>query len=364
MKWIIYNGTDGVYKLITNSTTKMGGAAKLQLLIAETLVKNGNEVIVITPISKGKELVHEVNGIKFVSTPLHTISFKLIKILFHEKPDWVYWHTNSIHIGVFFFIAKMLRIKSIYACASDKDCIPRYAINPYSKKKFLWPLYRWGLNQADRIFIQHTRQGEMLGPKYSSKTYLVNNILNPHSIVNPELQSGYIAWIANIRVEKRPDLLLEIAKRMPQNKFVMGGDVIDFRSIAGYGQDIINRLSTIPNIDYLGPVKPEDVLPLMSNASLFLSTSDQEGFPNTMLESWSVGVPVVSMNLDIGGLIITQQMGYVTQDIEDTVSTINQLMSNTEERTRLGENGKKYVGENHSPEVVYQQISSALSSER
>lgn len=363
MKFLFYNGTDGVYRLITASISKMGGAAKLQLQLAKALVANGHEVIVVTPVSKDEVLLLSIDGIKFYPSSRHTISLELIKILIDERPDWFYWHTNSIHIGICFFIAKILGIRTIYAVASDKDCNPRLAINPFTFKKYFWVLYKFGLDLADRIFIQHNTQRDMLGFKYKGKIFLVNNIMELPEFSTSNHKKEFLIWLANIRIEKRPDLLLEIARKMPQQKFRMYGAVIDYRSEIGYGENILNQLESISNISYHGSLKPENVLSTLSEASIFLSTSDQEGFPNTMLESWSVGVPVISLKLDIGGTIEQNQIGYVTKDIDETVSRISHLMNNPIERIQLGQNGVNYVRSNHSVLVVYNQVINAIKTD-
>jgi len=360
MKFAFYNSSDGVYKLVTNNSATTGGAIKQQWLLAQTLVANGHEIVFIIPTPGPKKNLSEINGVRFVSSPQTTTNLTLRRIFSEEKPAWLYWRTNSMHLGPCFFIAKSLGISLAFACASDKDCDPKHALNPFSYRKYLWPLYQWGLNLADRILVQHPGQLELLGHRYAVKTQLVNNIVDiPHVAKHPAV-SPYIAWVGNLRLEKRPDVLVEIAKQLPQYKFVVCGAVLDHRSRPGYGQSISQTLSTMPKVDYRGAVPPHEALDIIASASLFLSTSEQEGFPNTMLEAWCVGVPVVSLHLDIGGTITDHTLGRVTRDVTDTVTSIIHLMNTPQELTRLGENSKRYVLENHSPSVVYSQLADAL----
>jgi len=266
-----------------------------------------------------------------------------------------------LHLGPCFSIAKSQGILLAFACASDKDCIPKYALNPFSYKKYLWPLYQWGLNQADRILVQHPGQRYLLGDRYAVKTRLVNNIAPIPRDVKEKVSSPYIVWVGNLRLEKRPDILAEIARQLPQYKFVVCGAVMDHRSLPGYAQAIGQTLLSMPNVDYRGVVPPQDALDIIANASLFLSTSEQEGFPNTMLEAWSVGVPVISLNLDIGGILSRYDLGRITGNVTDTIRAIEQLMGNPKDMIRLGENGVRYVSENHASHVVYDQLADALN---
>ena len=63
----------------------------------------------------------------------------------------------------------------------------------------------------------------------------------------------------------------------------------------------------LSNVKYCGQVTPDKDLQVIANAAILLSTSDQEGFPNTFLEAWSAGTPVVSLKIDPDRII--EQMG-------------------------------------------------------
>ncbi len=360
MKFAFYNSSDGVYKMVTHTATITGGAIKQQWLLANALVANGHEVVFITPTQDPNSIAPEMDGLRFVPSPQTTTNLTLRKILAKEKPAWLYWRCNSMHLGPCFFLAKILGISTVFACASDKDCIPKNALNPFGFKKYLWPLYRWGLNQADRILVQHPGQRELLGDRYKSKARSVNNIAAiPDVIKQPA--APYIVWVGNLRWEKRPDILVEIAKQLPQYRFVVCGAVMDHRSQPGYARSVSETLASMPNVEYRGVVLPPEALNIIANASLLLSTSEWEGFPNTMLEAWSLGVPVVSWKLDIGGIINRHNLGRVTKDVSESVTSIEQLMNSPRELFRIGINSKQYVLENHSPAYVYRQLADAIS---
>ena len=70
-----------------------------------------------------------------------------------------------------------------------------------------------------------------------------------------------------------------------------------------YRDRVLDELRATPNIEYLGQVAPERAQQLMADAALLLSTSDEEGFPNTFVQAWSSGTPVVSLKVDPDGVI-------------------------------------------------------------
>jgi glycosyltransferase involved in cell wall biosynthesis len=360
MKIAFYNGSSGVYKLVANHAPITSGEAKHQWLLAKMLVSNGHEVVFITPTEAPDQTLPGFEGARFIPSPCRTTNLTLRKILAVENPNWFIWLTNSMHLGPCFFLARSLGIKTAYVCASNKDCVPEHALNPLSFRKYFWPLYKWGLDQATRILAQHSGQRELLGARYAEKTWVVSNIAELPKIVKRPAVPAYIVWVANLRAEKRPHLLVEIARQLPQYKFVICGAALDYRSQPGYAESISQTLSSMPNVDYRGAVPPQATLEIIANASLFLSTSDQEGFPNTMLESWSLGVPVVSLQFDPGGAILKYELGSVTANVMDTVLCIDGLMKSPQELARLGGNGKQYVLENHSAPVIYRQMADAL----
>lgn len=97
--------------------------------------------------------------------------------------------------------------------------------------------------------------------------------------------------MAVIRPAKRPDLLIEIASQLPRIRFIVGGAPSLNLWDPGKIEHILTRLRSLPNVDYRGHVAPQQALKIIAEGSLFLSTSDGEGFPSVFLESWGAGTP-------------------------------------------------------------------------
>jgi glycosyltransferase involved in cell wall biosynthesis len=81
---------------------------------------------------------------------------------------------------------------------------------------------------------------------------------------------------------------------------------------------------------------------VFSRAKLFLNTSQIEGFPNTFLQAWVRGVPVVTF-FDPDSLVKQRQLGRTASDFEDMVNAIESLLSDAEERRRAGERARTYA---------------------
>ena len=112
-----------------------------------------------------------------------------------------------------------------------------------------------------------------------------------------------VCWVANLKPLKRPDLLLDLAGQLasrPQVRFL----VIGAQQMHGPEWDaLLQRLHAAANVDYLGHLAPESVNEQLAKAHLLVNTSDYEGFPNTFIQAWLRGLPVLSLNVNPDALL-------------------------------------------------------------
>ena len=122
---------------------------------------------------------------------------------------------------------------------------------------------------------------------YSGKTYTIHNFIEKNTIdENSSNEKPYIVFVGRLSKEKGVDLLANTAKLLPQYNFL----------VAGNGPDD-ECLKNIANIELKGFVKGKALVDLMSGAKLLIAPSVcYENCPLSILESHSMGVPVVTMN--------------------------------------------------------------------
>ena len=108
----------------------------------------------------------------------------------------------------------------------------------------------------------------------------------------------------------------------------------------------------MPNIEFLGQVAPQKALEIVANASLLLSTADEEGFPNTFLEAWASGTPVVSLNVDPDRLIERYSLGCVSKSVEDVGREIVSLLGSPARRDQISLRARIHVARHHSAAAV------------
>jgi glycosyltransferase involved in cell wall biosynthesis len=232
----------------------------------------------------------------------------------------------------------------------DSDVQPRRAL---FRRPHWWPLYAWGLARTDRIVVQHTGQLAALAPRWRPKASIVPSIAGEMAAVKPHSERArYVAWVAMLRQPKRPDVLLEIARQAPAIRFVVCGGPTSFASPPGYSERIVEALQAHPNIEFLGKVAPQQAQQIIADAAMLLSTSDAEGFPNTFLEAWSSGTPVISLNIDPNRSIERQELGTVPGSVERATADIVALMDSPQRRDAIAVRARRYIAETHNAAAV------------
>src|SRR5262249_1772906 len=156
-----------------------------------------------------------------------------------------------------------------------------------------------------------------------------------------------------LRENKRPDLLIEIARKAPGIRFVVCGGPTTFAAAPGYGEKIASTLRALPNVEYRGQVAPDEASRVIADAALFLSTADEEGFPNTFLQAWAAGTPVVTLRIDPDHVVERYGLGKVSLTVQQAICDIRMLLDSDQEREAISSRARDYVARNHfAPAVI------------
>ena len=151
---------------------------------------------------------------------------------------------------------------------------------------------RLGLWSAHVIAVQHEHQAQLVRSGLRRRLVLVPNLVRSVSDrARPYSETVYDAsWVALIRPEKGLELFLDLADALPDLRFAVAGG---FDPLVG--NDLRGRLEQRmrgrKNLSFLGPQQARRVRTLLEQSKVLVNTSPAEGFPNTMLEAWSVGRP-------------------------------------------------------------------------
>jgi glycosyltransferase involved in cell wall biosynthesis len=91
---------------------------------------------------------------------------------------------------------------------------------------------------------------------------------------------------------------------------------------------------------------------VIADAAILLSTSDVEGFPNTFVQAWSSGTPVVSIRIDPDNIIEHMRLGAVVGNSDRAVHEIAALMHSPERRDAIAARAIAFVRENYGARRV------------
>lgn len=147
--------------------------------------------------------------------------------------------------------------------------------------------------------------------------------------------------VGNADLRKGIDLFLDVAARItnPQVYFLWVGNVVpDMEKI------INQRIKNYKNVIFI-KTTPEISI-YYAGADLYLLTSREDPFPSVVLESMSVGVPVIGFQ-DAGGFvdIVNSETGMLVpfEDTNKMTLAINNFLKNELKRKMLGNASRKLI---------------------
>jgi len=251
----------------------------------------------------------------------------------------------------------------VYALAHDLHCDPWRAYD--YNRWFHGPSYGLGLWTTDVIAIQHERQRELLPRLLRGRAILIPNLMRSYApTVRPYEQATFDGiWVAKIRPEKRLGTFLDLVAALPELRFAVVGGFDPEMGADERGQ-LERRMSELPNLSVLGPQRAAQVAALLAQSKLLVNTSSAEGFPNTMLEAWSLGVPVASLAVDPGGVISRERLGLLSGSAPQLCQDVLALARTPQLNQAFGERGLAYVSRQHSLAEVCRAFERALPGAR
>ena len=229
-------------------------------------------------------------------------------------------------------------------------------------------IYTFLLGRADLLVAQTSRQQEAVQVQLKKSAIVIPSLVDSLFEEGPDIQddmpsSPYVLWAGNPSANKRADLVIALADRMPQVDFVIAMNPGD-----QHAMDRIQSLaSERSNIRFLGAVAPRDMERWFMHAACLLNTSLAEGFPNTFLQAWSHGVPVVTAGVDPSGIIERWGLGVVAENqgaTQDTVkgiaAALASVLSDVALRQSIAEAAQRYIAQQHNAPASVALIDSAL----
>lgn len=243
-------------------------------------------------------------------------------------------------------------VRLVYSLANDQFCNPWRSFD--YKAWFHNPLYALALRWAPVVAVQHAGQIPLVRPYVGGELMQLPNLApSPRRAPRALAETRHdVIWLAQIRPTKRLRLLLDLAASLPQLRFaVVGG--FDETTPPAEQQRLREQMAQLPNLRFYDAQPATVVAELLSQSRLLVNTSSHEGFPNSMLEAWNLGLPVVSLAVDPGGVIVRERLGAVSGSPAQLVADVARLCTDEALNAAAGARGRAYVQRQHSVEAVY-----------
>lgn len=242
--------------------------------------------------------------------------------LMRADADLYYTSCAGMQVGLLALFCRHFGKRFVFRTASDADCDKSRLLVRYARDRWL---YGYGLRRADAILVQSSAQAQTLLRNYGLRSRVAGMLVNsPVSVPSHNLD---VLWVGNIRQLKRPDRLLELAAQLPQVNFHMVGGALPGEE-ALYGA-VRDAAAACANLTFHGRLSYWDANDMYGRAKLLLNTSDVEGFPNSYLQAWIRGVPVVTL-IDPDRVIEREGLGVAVRAPDEIANAIATLLGSSE----------------------------------
>ena len=305
----------------------VGGAELQQTLLAKALAAQGYDVsMVVADYGQPDGAVWD--GIKTykacrpeagipVLRFIHPRWTSLWAAMKRARADIYYTSCAGALLGQVVLFARLHGARVVFRIASNSDCDPAALLIRYWRDK---RLYQYGLRRADLVLAQTPGQQQALLKNFRRESRVVASMTDTHGRrLGFEERDISVLWVGNIRALKRPELLLEAARKLPRLQFhIIGGPMPGSESLY---EKVRNAAMQTPNVRFHGPIPYQEVGDFYERARIFVGTSEIEGFPNTYLQAWARGTPVVAF-LDPEQLIARNGMGRAVTSVAQMCESI------------------------------------------
>lgn len=275
--------------------------------------------------------------------------YDFYKILKKINPDSVYLRSfYEIAIPLLLY-TKVKKRKVILHIPSSKIIEKlKYKIRGNLFRQFQLKLNKKLLIRfSDKIIAQAQYQSDLMEKNFARKAdNIIHNFHPVPSKINQAKKARQIIWVANFRVNKHPEIFINLAKeeKFQDIEFIMIGK----NPKNSWTEHILKSIEDVPNLTFYGEKDLEFVNNCIAQSLILINTSDYEGFPNTYIQAWMRAVPVISLNIDPDNLMQHHGLGFKSENVNQMVQDIQLLLTNEALRIEIGNKAREFSLNNFS----------------
>ena len=339
-----------------------GGAESQVMMMARALADKGYKVSIITELDKSNPIIQKW-GVHWHHVAFDYLGgskkqlpenwFQLCSKIQSLRPDIIHIKHPRHLLMPLGILARTIGAKLFFHAAIDKDFDQESLKNEP-------PLARWlydsGLKLTTGIIAQTKFQEAQINRLKKYRVDVVSNIFespNAKTSTADFHKREFFLWVGSNSERKRPQIFIELAKQLPSLEFLMV-------YAQGDGTGNINQDHIPLNLKLVSQLPRHQLFDYYGRSHALISTSRLEGFPNVFLESWSMGTPVLSVDVDPDDVIKNHQLGNVVGSASDLISLCQSYQEDMKKLEIQGRNGLAYVQNYHGAKLVVEQLERAF----
>lgn len=357
--------------------TEVGGAQTHLYHLLKHAISKGFEVGLIADKREGWlfEKANELGVVFFENryfknsfNPLNLVfSFKRIKYIVSQfKPEVIHVHSGAA--GFMVRLAVRNRIPTIFT-AHGWSFTPG---TPFGRRLIARISEKFVAQYTSKIIcVSHKDYNLALDSHIISSEKLFqiyNSVPLPLEISqNKEKAIVNILFVGRLAPPKNLHILFEAFSKLPfsvqeQAKIQIIGDGPLFEEFKETSQ----KLGIEERVDWFGRQNYETSRHFFTQADIFVLPTHWEGFPMTIVEAMSYGLPVIASN--VGGVseIVREDNGFLVdseKQIEGFSQSLLELISNQQKRQVMGNNARLIVEKSFSLEEFLERTFALYTSE-
>jgi glycosyltransferase involved in cell wall biosynthesis len=251
-------------------------------------------------------------------------------------------------VGLVALYCRLWRRKLVFSSANDLDFLDQWSRRTR--------IYGFGVRSAGAVVVQSKGQVDLARRRFPQIRELVRipSFADEPPSANGAVEPSAFYWVGRLVDYKRPLLYAELAEAVPEARFVL---IPLLPLLADAERDAFAQLEAaaerLPNLQLRDSLPHAALMQELAGAVALVNTSTHEGMPNTFLEAWGRGVPVLTFSFDPDGVVAERGLGVAADGSwERFVEGTRELWGARLDREELARTTREYLRETHSAESV------------
>ncbi len=285
--------------------------------------------------------------------------------------DVVHLHEYRTFQNLVFYYSRRNRVPYVLSVHGQLEYKQESWDNAFLRKLYNCSFGRNLLKNASKLFALTKLEASQLFQRgiEENRIVIIPNAIDPEDFSNPP-PKGYfrnqfglndeeiILYLGRISKLKGLDILVKafsLLKRRDNVKLVLAGPDDGLLEPL---QRIVASLKLRDRVLFTGNLTRKLVLGALNDASVAVYASLQEGFPIVPLEAGIMGKPVIVSNYPSMEFVKKGKFGLVVEygNAIQLKETLEKILEDHRLATKLGQNGKKFVMDNFTWDVVARKI--------